>query len=81
MEISKVYPNGRNKAKTPAKRYLRGTAKEGQINKKCSVSSIPSFVGHIGFIVSLKLCLNFVKIKFTKANLELSEIGKDLLGH
>ena len=31
---------------------------EGQSNKKCSVSSMPSFVGHIGFTVSLKLWLN-----------------------
>ena len=35
--------------------YCKG---QGQGNKKCSVSSIPSFVGHIGFMVSLKLCLN-----------------------
>ena len=42
------------KQKTPARRSLRGTTREGQSNKKCSVSSIPSFVGHIGFMVSLK---------------------------
>ena len=52
-----VYPNGRNRAITPARRSLRGSAK-GQSNKKCSVSSIPSFVGNIGFKVSLKLYLN-----------------------
>ena len=54
-----TYPYGRNRAKTPVRRSPRGTAKEGQSNKKCSVSSMPSFVGHNGFIVSLKLCLNF----------------------
>ena len=43
---------------TPVRRPLRGTAKEGQSNKKCSVSLMPSFDGHNGFIVSLKLCLN-----------------------
>ena len=53
-----TYPYGRNRAKTPVRRSLRGTAKEGQSNKKCSVSSMPSFDGHNGFIVSLKLCLN-----------------------
>ena len=53
-----VCPSGHNKAETPARRSLRGTSKEGQSNKKCSVSSMPSLVGHIGFIVSLKLCLN-----------------------
>ena len=29
-------------------------------NKKCSVSSMPSFVGHIGFVASLKLFLNYL---------------------
>ena len=29
------------------RRSLRGNAREGQSNKKCSVFSIPSFVGHI----------------------------------
>ena len=55
-----TYPYGRNRSKTPMRRSLRGTAKEGQSNKKCSVSSMPSFGGHNGFMVSLKLCLNLV---------------------
>ena len=53
-----VYPNVRSKAKTPVRRSLRDSAKEGQNNKKCSISSIPSLVGHFGFMVSLELCLN-----------------------
>ena len=53
-----TYPYGPNRAKTPVRRSLHGTAKEGQSNKKCSVSSMPSFDGHNGFIVYLKLCLN-----------------------
>ena len=51
-------PNGRTNARTPARRSRRWVSKDGQSNKKCSVSSIPSFEMHIGFIVSLKLCLN-----------------------
>ena len=35
---------------------------EWQCSKKCSVSSTPSFIGHIGFNVSLKLCLNLWKL-------------------
>ena len=50
-----VYPNGRNRAITPARRSLRGSAKEGKSNKKCSVSSIPSIS---------KIVLEFVKIQF-----------------
>ena len=50
-----TYPYGRNIAKTPVRRSLRGTSKEGQSIKKCSVSSMPSFDGHNGFMVSLKL--------------------------
>ena len=53
-----TYLYGRNIAKTPVRRSLRGTVKEGQSNKKCSVSLMPSFEGHNGFMVSLKLCLN-----------------------
>ena len=53
-----TYPYGRNRAKTPVTRSLRGTVKEGQCNKKCYVTSMPSFEGHNGFMVSLKLCLN-----------------------
>ena len=48
-----AYPNGRNRAKTPMRTSLRGTAKEGQSNKKCSISSMPSFEGHKGFMVSV----------------------------
>ena len=51
-----VCPN--DKAETPVRRSLRVASKEGQSNKKCSVSSMPSLVGHIGFKASLKLCLN-----------------------
>ena len=54
-----VCPSGHSKAETPARRSLHGASKEGQSNKKCSVSSMPSLVGHIGLVVSLKLCLNF----------------------
>ena len=50
-----TYPYGRNRAKTPVRSSLRGSAKEVQGNKKCSESSMPSFDGHNGFIVSLKL--------------------------
>ena len=57
-----TYPYCRNRAKSPVRRSLHGTAKEGQSNKRCSVSSMPSFEGRKGFMVSLKLCLNFVKI-------------------
>ena len=56
-----TYPYGRNRAKTPVRRSLRGTAKEGQSNKKCSVSSMPSFEGRNGYMVSLKICCNFLK--------------------
>ena len=52
-----VYPYGRSSANTPARRSLRSSSKEGQCDKKC-LSSMPSCVGHIGLIVSLKLCLN-----------------------
>ena len=46
------------KARTLAIRSLRGSARERQSNNECSVSSTPSFVGHIGFMVSLKQCMN-----------------------
>ena len=49
-----IYPYGRNRAKTPVRRSVRGTAKEGQSKKKCSVSPMPSFEGHNGFMVSLR---------------------------
>ena len=52
-----IWANGRNKFETPA-RSRRKISNDGQSNKKCSVSSMPSFVGHSGFTVSLKLCLN-----------------------
>ena len=66
-----VCPYGRIKAETPARRSLRGTAREGQSNKKCSVSSIPSFHRIYGI---LKFVLEFVKIQFFETNPELSEI-------
>ena len=43
------------------RRPLRDSSKEGQSNKKSSVSSMPSLEGHIAFMVSLKLCLNLGK--------------------
>ena len=53
-----MHPSGRSDTKIPAKKSRLSTSKQGQSNKKCSVSSMPSFVGHLGFMVSLKLCLN-----------------------
>ena len=35
----------RDKVETPTRRSLHGTLKEGQSNKKCYVSSMPSLVG------------------------------------
>ena len=58
LEKLLIWPNGRNKFETPARRSRRKMSNEGQSNKKCSVSSMPSFVGHIGLTVSQKLCLN-----------------------
>ena len=54
-----IYPYGRNRAKTPARRSLRGAAKERQSNTTCSASSMPSFEGHNEFVMCLRLCLNF----------------------
>ena len=34
------------------RRSLRGSSREGQSNEKCSIRSMRSLVGHIGFIVS-----------------------------
>ena len=50
---------------------------EGQSSKKCSVSSIPSFVGHIGFIVS-KIVPEFVKVEFSETDMvkELSMLKR-----
>ena len=53
-----IWVSGRNKFETPPRRSRRKMSNDGQSNKKCSVSSMPSFVGHIGFTVSLELCLN-----------------------
>ena len=53
-----VRRSGRDEAETPAGRFLSGPSKQGQSMKKCSVSSMPSLVGHIEFKVSLKMCLN-----------------------
>ena len=64
-----AYPNGRNSGRISARRFCRWTTKDGQSNKKCSVSSTPSFVGHIGFIVSLKLCLNLWKFNLLRPTL------------
>ena len=62
-------PGGRNKAETPVRRFLHGASKEGQSNKKCSISSMPSLVGHIGLIVSLKLCLHLWKFNLLRPTL------------
>ena len=64
-----LYPNGRNIAKTPARRSRRFKSNEGQSNK-CSVSSMPSFEGHIGFKV--EIVLEFMQVQFTETNPELS---------
>ena len=48
-----MYPCGRNRAKTPMMRSLRGISQEGESSKKCSVSSMPSFVGQNVLMVSL----------------------------
>ena len=53
-----IWTNDRNNSETPARKSRRCISNEGQSNKKCSTSSMPSFVGHIGFTVSLKLCKN-----------------------
>ena len=51
--------NGLTNARTPVRRSRRWMSKDGQSNRKCFVSSIPSFEMHLGFIESLKLCLNW----------------------
>ena len=69
-----VSPNGRTDARTPARRSRRLVSKDGQSNKNCSISSIPSFERQIGFIVSLKIVLEFVKVQFAKTNPNLCKI-------
>ena len=64
-----IWTNGCNTSDTPARRSRRWMLNEGQCSKKCSVSSIPSFVGHIGFMVSLKLCLNLWKFNLLRPTL------------
>ena len=53
-----LYPNDCTNSKTLARIFRRLISKAGQSNKKCSVVSIPSLLGHTGFMESLKLCLN-----------------------
>ena len=48
---------------TSERRSRRWTSNDEQSSKECPVSSIPSFVEHIGFTVSLKLCLNLWKFR------------------
>ena len=55
-------------------------SKDGQSNKKCFVSSIPSFEMHIGFSIP-KILLQFVEVQFTKTNPKLCKIRIILLGH
>ena len=69
-----VSPNGRTDARTPARRSRRLVSKDGQSNKNCSISSIPSFERQIGLIVSLKIVLEFVKVQFAKTNPNLCKI-------
>ena len=64
-----TYPYGRTREYIPERRSVLWTPKEGQSNKKCSVSSIPSLLGHIGFIVSLKLCWNLWKFNLLRPTL------------
>ena len=47
---SVICTNGSNNSTTLTRRSSRGTSNGGQSNKKCSVSSIPSLVGHIEFM-------------------------------
>ena len=58
IHLQDTYPIGRRHAKIPARRSRLCTSMQGQSNIKCSVSSMPSFVGHIGLVVSLKFWLN-----------------------
>ena len=60
---------GHYKKETSARRALLDSSKEGQSNKKCSVSTMPSLDGHIGFMVSLKLCLNLWKFNLLRPTL------------
>ena len=51
---------------------------EGQSKKKCSVSSIPSLVGYVGFIASLELCLNLWKLSCTETGPYLGEMRQPI---
>ena len=48
-----------SKFKDSSKKISTFNLKDGQCSKKCSVVSMPSLVGHIEFMESLKLCLDF----------------------
>ena len=50
--------NGRTATDMPMRRCCHWLSNEGQGNNRCTISTIPSFVGHIGFMVSLKLYSN-----------------------
>ena len=57
-----TYPCGRNRAKTPVRRSLRGTAKEGQSNKKwfCILDAIVRWAQWVYSVP--KIMLEFVKV-------------------
>ena len=63
----------RIKAETPARRSLRGTAREGQSNKVFRILNTIVRRAHRIYGI-LKVVLEFVKIQFTETNPELSEI-------
>ena len=48
-----IHPSGRSSTKIPARKSRLSTSKQGQSSRKCSVSSMLSFVGHIRVVVSL----------------------------
>ena len=67
-------PNGRTNARIPARRSRRWMSKDGQSNRKCSVSSMPSSEMHIGFIVSL----NYAGIFQSSYDASLTALIKEL---
>jgi len=60
--------NGRTATKMRARRYYRWLIKWRAKQHK-SVSSIPSSVGHIGFMVSLTMCLHLWKFNLLRQTL------------
>ena len=64
-----IRTNGGNDSETQARRSRRWMSTEGQSNKECSVSSVPSFYGFIGSMVSRKLCLNLWQFNLLRPTL------------